>query len=335
MNDISLGRLEKVELRECWKTEAGDFTPWLAKEENIVLLGETIGLSLEVEAQEKEVGPFRADILCKDTVSGNWVLIENQLEKTDHIHLGQLLTYASGLNAVTIVWIADKFIDEHRAALDWLNEITDESFSFFGLEVELWRIASSPLAPKFNIVSKPNNWIRNVSGAAKQMSNAALTETKLLQQDFWKAFCSYLEQASSNLRTAKPLPQHWLNVALGRGGARLNAIASTWNYETGLGEIRAEVEFFDKNSKAFFAILERKKDEIEADLGEPLTWYNPQEAQVCRIFLQKTADISQRQDWDNQHAWLKEKLESLHRVFAPRVRAIDPDEYRPETEVSE
>lgn len=338
MSDISLSRLEKVELRECWKTEAGDFTPWLAQEENIALLGETIGLSLEVEAQEKEVGPFRADVLCKDIATDSWVLIENQLERTDHTHLGQLLTYGAGLNAVTIVWIADRFTDEHRAALDWLNEITDGSFNFFGLEVELWRIGSSPLAPKFNIISKPNNWTRNVSGAAKQMSNAALSETKLLQRDYWQAFNEHLEKAGAKLGMTKPLPQHWMNISLGRAGTKLVAIASTWNSQANrwdVGEIRAEVELYDKNAKAFYAFLEQQKEEIERELGEPLIWYNPDDAQLCRIFIQKTADIRQREDWDQQHAWLKEKLESLHQVFAPRVRAIDPDEYRSDTEVSE
>jgi hypothetical protein len=118
------------------------------------VLGDTIGFDLEVEAQEKQVGPFRADILCKDLRTGNWVLIENQLERTDHIHLGQLLVYASGLKAVTIVWIARQFTDEHRATLDWLNSITDEEFQFFGLEIELWCIGSSPPAP--NLISCQN-----------------------------------------------------------------------------------------------------------------------------------------------------------------------------------
>ena len=104
------------------------------------MLGEALGIELELEAQEKAVGPFRADILCKDIGNDHWVLIENQLERTDHGHLGQLLTYASGLEAVTIVWIAARFTEEHRSTLDWLNRITDESFRFFGLEVELWRI---------------------------------------------------------------------------------------------------------------------------------------------------------------------------------------------------
>lgn len=134
---VPLERLEKIDLRSYWEREDIDFTPWLAEAENIQLLGDTVGLELEIEAQEKEVGPFRADILCKDTANDHWVLIENQLERTDHIHLGQLLTYAAGLNAVTIIWIAARFTDEHRATLDWLNEITNEDFTFFGLEIEL------------------------------------------------------------------------------------------------------------------------------------------------------------------------------------------------------
>jgi hypothetical protein len=146
----NLGRLEKVDLRLVWDSEAGSFTPWLSEESNIQLLGDTISLELEVEAREKNVGPFRADLLCKDTATGNWVVIENQLDTTDHKHLGQLLTYAAGLNAVTVVWVSANFTEEHRAALDWLNEITDERINFFGLEVELWRIGNSDVAPKFN-----------------------------------------------------------------------------------------------------------------------------------------------------------------------------------------
>ena len=133
----TIGRLTKLELRDFWKSEADDFTPWLAGDENIKLLGETIGLELEVQEQEKNVGPFRADILCLDISNDNYVLIENQLEKTDHTHLGQLMTYASGLDAVSIIWIAQRFTEEHRAALDWLNSITDDKFNFFGVEVEL------------------------------------------------------------------------------------------------------------------------------------------------------------------------------------------------------
>ncbi|MCA9423372.1 MAG: hypothetical protein KC592_20300, partial [Nitrospira sp.] len=169
MSITNLGRLQPVDLRTIWGSEAGDFTPWLAQEENLALLGETIGLELELEGTEQHVGPFRADIVCKDTVTDAWVLIENQLERTDHSHLGQLLTYAAGLNAVTIVWIAERFTEEHRAALDWLNEITDESVNFFGLEIELWSINNSPAAPKLNLVSSPNRWTKTVAATRRQL----------------------------------------------------------------------------------------------------------------------------------------------------------------------
>jgi len=172
---MNLGRLAKVELRDVWKNEAQDFTPWLAEEDNLALLGDTIGLDLELEAVEKGVGPFSADIVCKETANNTNVLIENQIERTDHTHLGQIMTYAAGLNAVTIVWVAKRFTDEHRAALDWLNEITNEDITFFGLEVEVWRIGDSAKAPKFNVVSKPNEWTK-AGGGIKAISSNELTD---------------------------------------------------------------------------------------------------------------------------------------------------------------
>jgi hypothetical protein len=166
-----LGRLIWGDVRQIWMHEEKDFTPWLAREENLSLLGQTLALNLALEAQEKYVGTFRADILAKDVNSGQWVLIENQLERTDHGHLGQLITYASGLKAVTVIWIAERFADEHRAALDWLNEITSNSIHFFGIELELWRIGDSPLAPKFNVISKPNSWAKGVSESTNFAGN--------------------------------------------------------------------------------------------------------------------------------------------------------------------
>lgn len=196
-----LGRLIKVDLREVWKDEAGGFTPWLASEENIKLLGDTIGIELEVEAQEQNVGPFRADILCRDTATGQWVLIENQLEKTDHTHLGQLLTYAAGLEAVTIIWLAEKFTEEHRATLDWLNEITDETINFFGLEVELWRIGESPAAPKFNVACQPNEWSKTVQTTA---ARGEMTETESLQLAYWTAFTELMKESGARMKIPKP-----------------------------------------------------------------------------------------------------------------------------------
>ncbi|NJK46713.1 MAG: DUF4268 domain-containing protein, partial [Pleurocapsa sp. SU_196_0] len=214
---LSLGRLEKLDLRMFWKGEATSFTPWLAQ--NLDLLGDAIDLELELEAQERNVGPFRADILCKDTATDTWVLIENQLERTDHTHLGQLMTYAAGLDAVRIIWVAERFTDEHRAALDWLNRITEERFHFFGLEVELWRIGNSEPAPKFNVVCQPNDWAKSISRATEE----PLTTTKQLQLEYWQAFREYLKEHSKIIKPQAAQAQHWTNYAIGRHGFNLDA----------------------------------------------------------------------------------------------------------------
>ncbi len=181
-----LARLERVDLREKWKTGAQGFTPWLAQPNNLAVLSETLNMELVTAGQEESVGPFRADILCRDTYDDSWVLIENQLERTDHTRLGQLLTYAAGLQTVTVIWVSATFTDEHCAALDWLNDITDDRFRFFGLEIELWRIGDSPAAPKFNIVSKPNEWMRSISKAARRSRFTDLTERNLGIVQMWQ-----------------------------------------------------------------------------------------------------------------------------------------------------
>lgn len=322
---IEFGRLERVDPRFAWATEATHFTPWLAQPENLRLLGNAIGIDLELEAQEKSVGSFRADILCKDTVTGNWVLIENQLERTDHTHLGQLITYAAGLNAVTIVWIASPFTEEHRAALDWLNQITDSRFNFFGLEIELWKIGESQVAPKFNTVCKPNDWSKTVAESAARVEGEALTETKQIHLQFWTAFREYLLSNASRIKSTKPLPQNWMTIAIGRSGFSLSAIASFWNSEEesyDSNELRAEFAITGEHSKAFFAELDSEKESITAEVGYPLIWYNPENARVCRIYVRKSVNLRDQSAWDEQHHWLLEKLEDLHRVFAPRVRSL-------------
>lgn len=321
MSQISLGRLEKVELRDIWTTEAGDFTPWLAQADNIKLLGDTIGIELEVEAQEKAVGPFRADILCKDTANEQWVLIENQLERTDHTHLGQLLTYAAGLNAVTIVWVAARFTEEHRATLDWLNEITNESFNFFGLEVELWKIGDSAVAPKFNAVCKPNGWSKAITGAAINMQ----TEMKQLQYEYWAAFKAYATEHATRIKPVQPQYQNWITLAIGRSGFSLAAIASSWDSSAQSylsHEIRAEFNITDKASKDYFALLEAEKQLIESGFGEPLVWYNQPDVRICRIYARRSVNLNDRHNWNEQHQWLVEKLDKLHEIFSGRVRHL-------------
>lgn len=322
---MELGRLQRVEPRDVWANEALHFTPWLAQAQNLELLGEAIGLDLELEAQEKSVGPFSADILCKDTVNGNWVLIENQLERTDHKHLGQLITYASGLRAVTIVWIANPFTEEHRSALDWLNEITDDKFNFFGLEVELWRIGDSDIAPKFNVVSKPNDWSRSVAAGAASVEMENLTGAKELQLRFWTDFRDFVEARKTVIRPTKPLPQNWMNISIGRSGFRLIAVASTWDSELNSyesNEIRVEFEIAKDPDAERFQILASDKEQIESELGYPIEWHNPPNKISKRVYVRKSVKLSDKDDWSNQFEWLFNHLEQFQRVFSKRVRAL-------------
>ena len=216
---MKLGTIKKMDLRDVWSSEASDFTPWLAKEDNISLLGDAIGLELEVESQEKNVGPFRADILARDLTSNHYVLIENQLEQTNHNHLGQIMTYAAGLDAFSIIWIAKSFTEEHRAALDWLNRITEENINFFGIEIEVIQIGDSLPAPQFKVVAKPNDWSKSVRSSA---NTGEVTDTKLKQQQYWTQFKEYVENNGSPFKVQKPAPQHWTIIALGRSNFQLS-----------------------------------------------------------------------------------------------------------------
>jgi hypothetical protein len=312
MENNDLGRLERVSLRQVWASESEHFTPWLGREENLKLLGDTVAIELELETQEKDVGPF---------LDSSWVLIENQLERTDHGHLGQLLTYAAGLEAVTIIWVAERFTEEHRAALDWLNEKTDEGVNFFGLEVELWRIGNSSIAPKFNIVSKPNDWTKQVQNAASK--SGELSSHKQTQLKFWTAFKEYMD-ANSNIRCQKPFPQHWLNSSIGRSGFHLSSIASYWDSTTNTkgSEIRVELALDGPNAKEAFLKLEVEKTAIETEIGRPIGWHNPENARSCRIYVQQSADWLNESLWPSQQEWLRRQLELFTKVFQQRVKSL-------------
>ena len=322
----NLGSLEPVDLREIWQTEDRHFTPWLAQEENLKILADTIDMDLELEAQEKDVGPFRADILCKNTDDGSWVLIENQLEKSDHGHLGQLLTYASGLQAVTIVWIVSNFTEEHRAALDWLNEITDDRFRFFGLELELWRIGESPPAPKFNMISKPNDWSKSISAAARRISEQPVTEMQKLQYRYWQKLLDNLQQNKTQLRLQRPKPMNWHFFTIGRSGFYMAVALNTQK-----SRISVELAMDDReNAKNFYRQLEAEKEQIEHEVGEGLTWQELPERRRSKILLYRNAKPTDEDDWENQHDWMREKLEAFDRVFRTRVKNLDASAWNDE-----
>lgn len=317
-----LARLERVDdLRSVWPDEAQDFTPWLAQPENLAVLSEALNMELETEGQEERVGLFRADILCRDTQDDSLVLIENQLERTDHNHLGQLLTYAAGLQTVTIIWVARTFTDEHRAALDWLNEITDDRFRFFGLEIELWRIGDSPAAPKFNIVAKPNEWTRSTGQAAKG-SSGVLTGANLQNQRFWEQLDAHLKAKNSPVKIALQgrdfrQGKHYIKTSIGESGFKVEALRMT--AKTRPQNIHLKMTMSGDSHDEISAWLQQQN--IQSEFAEPLQWRPTVRGKGSVLILSNDhADPNDESDWPNQVEWMANALEKFAGIFPPLIQ---------------
>ncbi|HHH52586.1 MAG TPA: DUF4268 domain-containing protein, partial [Bacteroidetes bacterium] len=250
---MKLGRIEQVDLREIWKHEATNFTKWLAKPENLDLLSDEIDIELSLIDTEYNVGRFNVDIFAEEPSADRKVIIENQLERTDHDHLGKLITYASGLDAEIIIWIVKDVLEEHQQAIDWLNENTDEKINFFAIKMEVWKIGSSEPAPKFHIISKPNNWTKSVK---QSVQTSALTDTKLLQLKFWDDFKQYAQDKNFNLRLRKTNPQHWYDLSFGRTDCHIGLTINSQKKELAC-------EIYIPNSKETFEQFYNNKEDID------------------------------------------------------------------------
>lgn len=318
----NLKQLTPVELNEVWETEPHHFTPWLAKEKNLTLLGKALDIELELEAQEVDVGDFRADILCKNTVDDSWVLIENQLETADHKHFGQILTYAAGLDASTVIWIAKTLRREHRAMLDWQNRITDERYRFFGVEMKVWQIENSPRAIQFDVVSSPNDWVRDTQRAVDQK----LSKTDQLIRKFWTGLREYMHDNSKSITFGAPGTRAFHQFSIGKVGFKLMAWLLRSTRRIGIRFIMQ-----GDNAEAHFRLLQEQQEEIHKEFGETLEWNELQGYQSCRISLYKEdTDPLDEKDWLQQYEWFTAKLERFNHIFRPRIQALNAADWVPE-----
>lgn len=313
------GKLEAVAIRDGWQREDTEFTPWLSQEENLAALGEEIGIELELIQTEKGVGSYRLDILAKRAGSEESVVIENQFGATDHCHLGQLLTYASGVGAdgagaKTIIWIAEHFNEPHRAALDWLNKSTEPGIRFFGVEIQLWRIGDSAYAPKFNVVSRPNDWQKQLT-----QETAALSSADHLYQDFWDAFTEFCGE-NTTLVMPPAQPKHWMPTSIGRTGFGVNLAA-----RKKLKRIECELLIDARQAKEAFSALSADRDKIVAALGNQLDFEEMDRRKAYRIFETSVGDVADREQWPAIHRWLKERGEAYAAVFTPLVKQLKLD----------
>ena len=259
----SIGKLKEVDVRDLWKHEQYDFSKWLAKDENIEYLNEILGLTLVAVDNEVYVGPYRCDLVAKDETSGITVIVENQLEGTNHDHLGKIITYASGLDAKVIVWIVKEAKEEHRAAIEWLNNNTSTDINFFLIEIHAYKIGDSDPAPKFEVVEKPNDFVKR--SKTKDREDGEMNKSQAARLYFWEEFNKVVAQRGKPFNIRKATTDHWYDVAVGSSDAHISI-----TLVNKFGNI--VVELYISNNKALFDKLKAQKDSIESDLGFALDW---------------------------------------------------------------
>lgn len=315
---MNLGNIQQVSLREVWPNEARDFTPWLA--ENIDKLGNALGLDLEVQSAEAPVGSFSLDILARDLGGNRPVIIENQLEPTNHDHLGKLLTYAAGYDAYAIVWLTREFRDEHRQALDWLNQRTGENTEFFGVVVEAWRIDDSRPAPHFNLVVTPNDWQKQSFSSVRQGGGAGNTsERGERYRQFFQSLIDILrEQQFTNARMG--VAQSWYSFSSGLSGISYGASFNRGRMAT--VEISIDRDDREWNKDLSDRLLERK-GALETALNETLEWDLLETRRACRIAVRRPGSIDDDPDTlESIQQWMVDHLLNFKRVFGPHLAEL-------------
>ena len=311
----NFGELKVLNPRVAWPNEARDFTPWLAT--HITNLGQVLDMQLELTATETRVGDFCLDILAKDLNSDRQVIIENQFGPTNHDHLGKLLTYAAGIDATAVVWVAEEIREEHREALEWLNRRTDANTHFFAVVVEVIQIDDSRPAPRFKPVVFPNEWQRAVRDSTEREPSARAESYRR----FFQTLIDELRETYRFTGARLGQAQNWYSFASGVGGFWYNTNFA-WN-----GRVRAElyIDLKDREkNKATFDLLLAQREEIESDFGEPLDWERQDEKTASRISVSREGSI---EDSDQRLAeirlWCRDHLLRLKRVFGPRLITVD------------
>lgn len=270
---MNIGKLEEVNIRELWKHEQYGFSEWLSKKENIENLNDILGLTLIDISKETYVGAYRCDLFAKDEATGIKVIIENQLEMSNHDHLGKIITYASGLDAKVIVWIVKEAREEHRSAVEWLNNNTSTNLNFFLIEIHAYKIGNSDPAPMFQVVEQPNDFIKNNKSSN---SNDSMNKSQSQRIEFWNQFNNVIAERGKPFNTRKATTDHWYSVAIGTSEAHIDI--TLVNKDSVIG-----VELYIPDNKELFDKLFENKEEIEKSLGFKLEWRRLDNSKASRI----------------------------------------------------
>jgi len=299
-----IGRIERIDdLRTIWKNEEHDFSKWLAEPENLSQLSDIVGVSILLEERESPVGKFSVDLYATEEDSDRKIIIENQLEDTNHDHLGKIITYASGKEASLIVWIVKHAKEEHRKAVEWLNNHLDESIGIFLIEIELWKIDNSLPAPKFNVVEQPNNWAKSMK------SDSSITDTKKIQQDFWTFFNDSAKKKAQFIKAFSlrmPQPHHWYDFAIGHSDYHLMATVNSQKNRLSIG-------IYIRGDKEIYYDFMKHKEEIEKLLNTKVI--GTEAPKVCKLTIYKdNSNINKKDDWNTYFEWMSDMLLKFKQV---------------------
>lgn len=314
-----IDRLRTVPIRDVWQDEARDLTPWLA--DNLDALSEALGIDLELEGTEISVGPFRADLVLRNANTGEPVVVENMMAKSNHDHVGKLITYAAGLDAEHAVLVAESFSREHRSALQWLNTNSTDSVHFFGVELKAWRIGDSLPAPQLDVVVEPDEWKRSIRAETRTLS-----KTERAYREFWTEFLPEFQARHPQWSRRKtPAKGHWMNFPAGLAGLHYSV-----NFCRPGKRRRFRVELYvsagDKETAtARFDALGRTREAVEAQVGESLQWDPLEQSTACRIasYYPDDASVEDRDRWADLRGWAIERMGAFRDAFRPHIEELD------------
>lgn len=307
---MKLGKLEEVDIRKIWTHEQYDFSNWLAEDDNIMQLGNILSLSLTDVEKEKFVGGYRCDIICKDEITGKNVLIENQLEPTNHDHLGKIITYASGLDASVIIWIVASAKEEHSSAIEWLNKHTDDEVSFFLIEVHAYSIENSKPAPYFKIIQQPNDFVKQVKNISK---SSEMNDSQKNRMEFWNKFNEVIEQNGKPFNKRKATTDHWYSVAVGSSQCHISIDLVN-------REHKIRISMWIPDNKDLFDIFLSNKDSIEKQIGHGLCWdrLDGKKASYVYTFIDGL-DFNNKDNYESLMADVIEKVLLFKNAFKPYI----------------
>lgn len=306
-----LATLESISVRKIWENEAKHFTPWLA--ENASLLFEEIGITAENIKTQENAGRYFVDITAEESLTEKKIIVENQLERTDHDHLGKLLTYASSFDACIIVWVVIDTTEEHQKAIEWFNDHMDDEIAFFLVTVEAYCIENSKPAPKFNVVVEPNSWSKIVR--RRRTIQEEITDTKLNHQRFWEGFKEFASNSDTNLTIRhRPRPQAWYNISIGNKNAYISLSLNTIKNQL-------YTDIYIKDNQKLYERLFKKKELFQEIVEGEIEWLPLENKQASRIRRTLSGNPHNESHQEKHFAWMLKRSDEFAEAFKKSTRS--------------